>query len=133
MKHLVSRLTGVFLFGFIAVVIGVFIWVAAGEKGQESTDQSGNQAPAQTTNNSSTINTYAASEVATHSTKSDCWTSYNGKVYDITKYFGLHPAGNSTLLEMCGVDSSSIFNSSHYHSSYATSLFLNYYIGDLTN
>ena len=36
-------------------------------------------------------------EISKHSKSSDCWLLINGKVYDITSYFGEHPGGSSTM------------------------------------
>jgi cytochrome b involved in lipid metabolism len=32
-------------------------------------------------------------EVAKHNTRTDCWTVYNGIVYDVTHYASAHPGG----------------------------------------
>lgn len=32
-------------------------------------------------------------ELKTHNSPTDCWVSYKGKVYDITKYLEYHPGG----------------------------------------
>ena len=36
-------------------------------------------------------------DVAKHNTAQDCYMEINGKVYDITSYFGSHPGGDSYL------------------------------------
>ena len=80
-------------------------------------------------------------EITKHNSKSDCWILVDGKVYDITSYFGSHPGGNSTMSATCGKDATDAYktkdpyatspNSGSNHSSRARSLLNNYYIGDL--
>jgi cytochrome b involved in lipid metabolism len=80
-------------------------------------------------------------EITKHNKSSDCWLLINGKVYNITSYFGSHPGGNSQMSATCGEDATAEYatkNSSattssgrSAHSSNAVSLLANYYIGDL--
>jgi len=80
-------------------------------------------------------------EIAKHNNRSDCWMLINGKVYDITSYFGSHPGGNSTMAPTCGTDATSAYmtqdpyasssGSRSAHSGRAQSLLSNYYLGDL--
>lgn len=37
-------------------------------------------------------------ELARHTKRDDCWTSIDGKVYDITQYIAFHPGGNKILI-----------------------------------
>jgi len=53
-------------------------------------------------------NIYSASEVATHSTRADCWTIINSVVYDLTPYINRHPGGEE-MLRACGQDATSLF------------------------
>ena len=41
-------------------------------------------------------------ELSAHSTEKDCWITYQGKVYDITRFIPLHPGGSSKLIPYCG-------------------------------
>lgn len=52
-------------------------------------------------------------EVARHRTASDCWTIFQGKVYDLTSYVAFHPGGKRQLMRGAGVDSTSLFNEVH--------------------
>ena len=36
---------------------------------------------------------YTRQEVAAHNKIEDCWFAYKNKVYDVTKFVPLHPAG----------------------------------------
>lgn len=49
-----------------------------------------------------------ATEVATHSSESDCWTIIGNSVYDITSYIPRHPGGDE-ILKACGTDGTSLF------------------------
>ena len=59
----------------------------------------------------------AASDVATHKSSDDCWTSMTQgttKVaMDITNYMTLHPGGKAFILSMCGKDSTAAFQVYH--------------------
>jgi hypothetical protein len=58
------------------------------------------------TQNSSKI---TKADVATHNSKSDCWTIIDGSVYDITSYIPRHPGGDN-ILSACGTDGTALFN-----------------------
>jgi cytochrome b involved in lipid metabolism len=73
-----------------------------------------------------------ASDVATHNTVSDCWQIINGKVYNVTDYIPLHPAGADKIIPFCGKDASVAFNTKGGkgpHSQKAEEKLNNYYIG----
>lgn len=76
--------------------------------------------------------TLNATEVSKHSSSSSCWMTIDSKVYDITGYFGNHPAGDAILAGFCGKDANNAFKlSPHKHSAYATSLLASYLLGNL--
>ena len=53
-------------------------------------------------------------ELRKHNTEYDCWTAYNGKVYNITPYLHYHPGGINKLLEgAAGQDCTVLFNKYH--------------------
>ena len=74
-----------------------------------STTTTVTQIPAKTTPS------FSLADVAKHNNNSSCWTAIDGKVYDITKYIPIHPAGVSKALEGCGIDSTDIFNNVRAH------------------
>ena len=45
-----------------------------------------------------------------HDKPNDCWTVYNGKVYDITRYQDFHPGGRDKLFLGAGKDCTKLFN-----------------------
>ena len=80
-------------------------------------------------------------ELSKHNNQNDCWLLINGKIYDITSFFGSHPGGNSTMAPTCGTDATNAYmtkdpyatdsTSGRGHSSRAKNMLNDYYIGDL--
>lgn len=58
-------------------------------------------------------------EVAMHNNPNDCWTVYNGHIYNVTAFFGSHPGGDSKLATACGVDITTRFDKESFHNSTA--------------
>ena len=56
---------------------------------------------------------YTLEEVAQHKKASDCWTVWQGKVYDITKYIKAHPGGKK-IMAGAGKDCTELFNKYHH-------------------
>jgi len=52
-------------------------------------------------------------ELACHNTQFDCWTAYNGKVYNISQYINYHPGGIPKLMLGAGKDCTTLFNKYH--------------------
>lgn len=69
-----------------------------------------------TTTVSATVKSYSITDISTHNSMSSCWTAIDGKVYDITNFISLHPAGISKIMKGCGVDSTNMFNQVGAHS-----------------
>ena len=47
------------------------------------------------------------SMLAQHKTRTDCWQSYNGKVYNMTPFLKYHPGGAGELMRAAGRDGES--------------------------
>lgn len=83
-----------------------------------------------------TVEKYTLEEVASHSSKEDCWLVLDGKIYDVTPYVqsGFHP-GKEAILMGCGKDATSLFNNrpngSGSHSERARKMLSKYYKGEL--
>ena len=75
------------------------------------------------------------SEISEHKTKTDCWTTINGEVFDLTKFISIHKGGDK-ILNACGVDATDYFTGKHptigrVHSQMAVKLLSGMKIGDL--
>lgn len=53
------------------------------------------------------------SELARHTSEFDCWTAYQGKVYNITQYIPYHPGGKQKLMLGAGKDCTELFDRYH--------------------
>lgn len=53
-------------------------------------------------------------ELSKHNTKTDCWTSLNGRVYNITPYLDFHPGGVPQIMRAAGKDGTQLFNEYHH-------------------
>ncbi len=56
---------------------------------------------------------YTLEEVKQHNQEGDAWLVIEDKVYDISKFASLHPAGKNVILEHAGQDATKIFR--YYH------------------
>jgi cytochrome b involved in lipid metabolism len=52
-------------------------------------------------------------EIATHASRTDCWTAIDQTVYDLTGYIQQHPGGAGALENLCGIDATSAYKSQH--------------------
>jgi len=72
-------------------------------------------------------------QVASHASTADCWMVIQGKVYNITSYFGTHPGGDELLQKYCGKDGTAAFNTkdeaeAEPHSAAATKILERYLV-----
>jgi len=56
---------------------------------------------------------YPLSEVAKHTSKTDCWVVVNGEVLDVTSFLSDHPGGELAILTFGGKDATEEFNMIH--------------------
>lgn len=79
------------------------------------------------------IRIYTSEDVAAHSSRSSCWVSRNGKVYDVTGFLDDHPGGDDLILDYAGKDIGNIMaeKDSHEHSESAYEMLDEYVIGRL--
>jgi len=75
--------------------------------------------------------TITLAEVAKHTTESDCRTAINGKVYDVTAFFGKHPGGDKNILRTCGIDATQVFEKKHGGNTKANNVLEGFEIGTL--
>lgn len=74
-----------------------------------------------------------AEDVAGHASRSSCWVSRNGKVYDVTGFLADHPGGDDLILAYAGKDIGSVManKDEHEHSDSAYDMLDEYVIGKL--
>ncbi len=56
---------------------------------------------------------YTLAQVAIHKQKTDCWTTIDGGIYDLTQWISKHPGGAEAIISLCGIDGSDAFNGQH--------------------
>lgn len=86
--------------GFAIIVGGIGIYLILSAP-KESSDVMGAE---------QNSDVYTLAEVAKHSSKEDCWTVINGKVYELNSFILNHPGGD-VILDACGGDATKLFNS----------------------
>ncbi|KAI3950842.1 hypothetical protein MKX01_021963 [Papaver californicum] len=77
------------------------------------------------------VKSFPLSEVTLHSSKSDCWLTIHGKVYDVTNFLEEHPGGEDVLLESAAKGDATNDFEDVGHSSTATSMLSSYLVGTL--
>ncbi|HBY24286.1 MAG TPA: hypothetical protein DEG88_13775 [Propionibacteriaceae bacterium] len=56
---------------------------------------------------------YTLSQVAEHSSASDCWSVIKGNVYNLTSWVKQHPGGSQRIIDICGKDGTAEFTVQH--------------------
>lgn len=74
---------------------------------------------------------YTLATVALHNKSSDCWTTVDGSVYDVTSWISKHPGGEQAILGTCGKDASVYFNGQHEGQAQPVSVLATFKIGAL--
>ncbi|KAL6074852.1 Cytochrome b5 type B (outer mitochondrial membrane) [Balamuthia mandrillaris] len=74
---------------------------------------------------------WSMEEVARHNHEKDLWMVIDGSVYDVTKFFSLHPGTGEKLLLGAGKDASNLFINNSFHSPRARRILQHYRIGRL--
>lgn len=93
----------IFTLSTLLLAIMLITWCTAKPTTENST----------TPESESTMTGYSMEEVTMHATQSDCWTSINGYVYDITSAFGKHKWWDEKLLWLCGIEWTEKFEKQH--------------------
>lgn len=76
---------------------------------------------------------FTLNEVTLHKSEDDCYTTIEGKVYDITPYIPIHPGGKGDIMKACGGDASSLFGMQHGNNRRAQNQLSQFYIGELSD
>ena len=75
--------------------------------------------------------TITLSDISSHNSKDSCWSTIEGKVYDLTSFISKHPGGADAISAICGKDGSELFDGQHGMDPRAKGLLPNFYLGDL--
>ena len=75
--------------------------------------------------------TLSAGEIQKHSTKNDCWSLIQGKVYNLTNYVQNHPGGQAVITNICGKDGTAAFSNQHGSSAKPNNVLAGLLIGNL--
>jgi cytochrome b involved in lipid metabolism len=76
--------------------------------------------------------TFTMTDVAAHASAGSCWTVIDGKVYDVTKWEGLHPGGQARIVGLCGTDGGAAFHAQHGTQTKPNQTLAGYEIGTLS-
>lgn len=118
----------------VVFIIGA-VWILIAQKGAvdpvTTRGPAGQQMSTTTTPTSAGQKTYTRADIEKHASQSSCWTSVNGKVYDVTLWISRHPGGAQAILSLCGKDGSSAFNEQHGGQTRPATELASFTIGDL--
>lgn len=70
-------------------------------------------------------------QVAEHNSRTSCWTTIFGSVYDLTAWIPNHPGGEQAILYLCGKDGTTAFNGQHGSNMKAKTVLAGFKIGAL--
>ncbi len=65
------------------------------------------------TTSTTQISAFTLADIAIHATDSDCWTTIDGNVYNLTQFIAEHPGGKRAIMGICGKDGSADFHEAH--------------------
>ena len=111
----------------VLIVLGVFFFNRSASKNSKGLNTT--QVASNIKNEASTTITLA--DISTHNSKDSCWSTIEGKVYDLTSFIGKHPGGADAILAICGKDGSELFDGQHGMDPRVKGLLPNFYLGDL--
>ena len=131
----------------LVIIIGVIaggVWLIGKNRGvSKSTNNTGSSTTSQvqsqvgasstTQETSGAVKSFSSVGVKLHNNAKSCWSSINGKVYDLTGWIDQHPGGPDFILSICGIDGSSAFGDQHSNQRRPNNELAAFYIGDLVN
>jgi cytochrome b involved in lipid metabolism len=112
----------------ILIVLGVFFFNRSASRSDEKVLNTNQSA---TTTQLQASSTLTLADISSHSSKDSCWSTIEGKVYDLTSFISKHPGGADAILSICGKDGSELFDGKHGMDPRAKGLLPNFYLGDL--
>ena len=80
---------------------------------------------------STTTKSYDLAEIAKHNKDGNCWTTVNGKVYDLTTWPAKHPGGDKAIFAICGIDGTQAYTRQHGGQAKPANVLDGFYIGEL--
>lgn len=105
--------------------------IGAGNKSSSSTNTT-----TSIQSDTSTTSVFTLEQIATHSTKDDCWLIIDSSVYNVSDYLAEHPGGVSVVSPFCGKDATQAFETMGgrgAHSSAADQIKQKYIVGTVSN
>ena len=123
--------------GFVVSFIIIIIFIVGGffffQKSQAKESSKQTQGITTTTQVAGASKTFSMNDVAMHAKRKSCWTTIDGKVYDLTSFISRHPGGPFRILRLCGKDGSVAFNAQHGGRTRPANELSSLYIGDLAS
>ena len=79
------------------------------------------------------VRIFTAEDVAARNSRSACWISRNGRVYDVSTFLADHPGGDDLILDYAGKDVGQVMadKNEHEHSESAYEMLDEFVIGRL--
>ncbi|HMR01323.1 MAG TPA: cytochrome b5-like heme/steroid binding domain-containing protein [Candidatus Gracilibacteria bacterium] len=74
---------------------------------------------------------FTMEDIQAHDQNDDCYTTIEGKVYDITPFVLLHPGGEEEITRICGKDGTAMFAQQHGGDRRPENQLEAFYIGEL--
>jgi len=121
-----SRLISIIIGAILIIDIGSFVYTTKKPIIDNSIDNVKTQIPStsvkkatlpSTQTTGGTTDSISLAVIASHNSRSSCWSAINGNVYDLTSWIPNHPGGERTILSICGIDGSGDYNGQHGGSS----------------
>ena len=100
------------IFLAVAAVVVFAITQIANKSGSNSANAS-NSDTTTTATTTIPVASFTLAEVARHASATDCWTTVNGNVYNLTPFVSRHPGGVGAISQICGVDGTAAFTDQH--------------------
>ena len=88
----------------LLVLIGFGLWMLIDRQNNKNSGVPNN------TSTEQQAKTFTLNEVASHNSRTDCWTIISGQVYELTDFINRHPGGDE-VLRACGTDATTLFTS----------------------
>lgn len=88
----------------LLVLIGFGLWMLIDRQNNKNSGVPNN------TSTEQQAKTFTLNEVASHNSRTDCWTIISGQVYELTDFIN-HHSGGDEVLRACGTDATTLFTS----------------------